>query len=99
MYMIRPRMGSGLCDYMDCFVLRTPTIHPAIQTLMLLTHHFVLMSGRVKIPFTHQHASMHGFRLFDTVIRNLPGSASAAAEAAAGKSASGEAASAAEAAV
>ena len=49
----------------DCFVLRTPTILPAIRISWCLRPTFMLISGRVSRSFYHQCASTRGFRPFD----------------------------------
>ena len=48
----------------DCFVLRTPTILPAIRISWCLRPTFMLISGRVSRSFYHQCASTRGFRPF-----------------------------------
>ena len=54
----------------DCFVLRTPTILPAIRISWCLRPTFMLISGRVSRSFYHQCASTRGFRPFDPDIIN-----------------------------
>ena len=49
----------------DCFVLRTPTILPAIRISWCLRPTFILISGRVSRSFYHLCASTRGFRPFD----------------------------------
>ena len=49
----------------DCFMLRTPTILPAIRISWCLRPTFMLISGRVSRSFYHQCASTRGFRPFD----------------------------------
>ena len=55
----------------DCFVLRTPTILPAIRISWCLRPTFMLISGRVSRSFYHQCASTRGFRPFDPDIFSL----------------------------
>ncbi len=52
-------------DVNGFFVLRTPTILPAIRISWCLRPTFMLISGRVSRSFYHQCASTRGFRPFD----------------------------------
>ena len=59
----------------DCFVLRTPTILPAIRISWCLRPTFMLISGRVSRSFYHQCASTRGFRPFEPdIIKMMAGS-------------------------